>query len=379
MILLTGSTGFLGREILRTLLSARSLPIIKLLVRPHSKQSAAARIETLVLELFPEPHSRPPFNRIQIVEGDLSAERLGLSETEFDALASDTSSIIHNAALTSFDLTLQEARRINVNGMKTLLELAKRACVSGAAFRRFSHVSTAYVAGNKTGLVYAEELDLTRDFRNAYEQTKAEAETMLREMRQHFEFTITRPSIIVGRHSDGMTSNFSGLYVLSRLIANKMVQFIPGIGELPFDVVPVDYVAQVITHLHENEKAANRNFHVCAGFGRETTPLEVIQHMARVINNGFNKSPEPFTLPPFIAPDKLEKLSKRMGDVSASSSILNQTLPFVPYITSTPRFDMSQSSAVLPAELSEAPLFSDYGEKIFTYCMKSDWGKRRTI
>ena len=57
----------------------------------------------------------------------------------------EVTTVVHCGASISFDLPLEEARRINVDGTRAVLDLAGRA---GA---RVVHVSTAYVAGAQPG------------------------------------------------------------------------------------------------------------------------------------------------------------------------------------------------------------------------------------
>jgi hypothetical protein len=57
--------------------------------------------------------------------------------------------------------------------------------------------------------------------------------------------------------------------------------------------------------------------------------------------------------------------------------LLNQILPFIPYMISNPRFDTKMTldkfgSNGLP------PLFENYAETIFKFCIESRWGRVQT-
>jgi len=50
--------------------------------------------------------------KVVVLEGDLSFERLGLDETTFDAVASETDVIINSAAVVSFDERLGQGTEL---------------------------------------------------------------------------------------------------------------------------------------------------------------------------------------------------------------------------------------------------------------------------
>jgi thioester reductase-like protein len=88
--------------------------------------------------------------------------------------------VIHCAATVSFTLGLDESRAINVEGTRHLLDLAGLSAARGH-FDCFTHVSTAYVAGDHRGTFAEHELNIGQDFRNAYERSKFEAESLVRD------------------------------------------------------------------------------------------------------------------------------------------------------------------------------------------------------
>ena len=81
----------------------------------------------------------------------------------------------HVARLKPFAQTLSAARGINVEGTRRLLELTSM-CDSRA---RWLYVSTAFVAGQRTGMINELDPAACSDFVNAYEQSKAEAEHLV--------------------------------------------------------------------------------------------------------------------------------------------------------------------------------------------------------
>ena len=168
------------------------------LVRAADEPAAAERIDGVLSDLFGRRASRYA-GRVQALPADLTAPGLGLEPAAADALAASVSDVIHAAASVSFDLPLQEAREINVQGTGRMLELAGR--VGG--LRRFAYVSTAYVAGTHEGTFSEADLDVGQGFRNSYERSKHEAESLVRAHAGRLPVTILRPSIVVGDRRSG--------------------------------------------------------------------------------------------------------------------------------------------------------------------------------
>ena len=115
--------------------------------------------------------------------------------------------IVHSAAELRFDGALDEMRRINVEGVRHLLELA-RAAHEHHGIARYAHVSTAYVAGGRTGDVAEADLTNEHGFSNTYEQTKYEGEMLVRRAlqptRAELESATKRVHALVRAFVDGV-------------------------------------------------------------------------------------------------------------------------------------------------------------------------------
>lgn len=108
-VVLTGATGFLGKEILRGLLKDEKVSSIHCL-------AVRRRIPGLP-ELFSHP-------KVHLHYGDLGAPQLGLSESETGSIFSCADIVIHNGADVSFMKTYQTLKLINVASTKELVKLA---------------------------------------------------------------------------------------------------------------------------------------------------------------------------------------------------------------------------------------------------------------
>ena len=156
-------------------------------------------------------------------------------------LQAETTRVIHSAATVRFDHSLDEARHINVEGTRQILDFAG----GHAPASSFTYVGTAYVAGERYDLVREDELNVGQGYRNTYEQTKAEAEALVRSRLGSLPGVILRPSIIVGDSRTGVTSSFKMMYWPLKIYARRLWRTVPGYPDAVLDIVPVDYVARL--------------------------------------------------------------------------------------------------------------------------------------
>ena len=130
--------------------------------------------------------------------------------------------------------------------------------------RRYAHVSTAYVAGTHAGRFLESDHDVAQTFRNSYEQSKFEAERLVRDA-AGLPTMILRPSIVVGDRNSGWTSAFNVLYWPLRAFARGLYPAVPAVRSSPVDVVSIDYVADAIYELCQSSEAVGQTYHLTAG------------------------------------------------------------------------------------------------------------------
>jgi dephospho-CoA kinase len=245
--LVTGFPAFTARRMIDKLLAAE--PATKLYVLAQPKFAAdAAKF------LAGKPNA-------EVLVGDVCDMDLGLSSTEYRALSKELTWIHHLAGIYFMGVDDETARRVNVSGTRTMLELAGDA----SRLERVVHWSTAMVSGDRKGTVYEEDLEVGQKFHNAYERTKYEAERLARTAMRRLPITVLRPGIVVGDSRTGMIDKLDGPYYLMTLIAtNASGLRLPllGRGDAPLHLVPIDYVIDAAWQVARHESAPGKTFHL---------------------------------------------------------------------------------------------------------------------
>ncbi len=357
-VLLTGTTGFVGMELLERYLQRSERQIVTL-VRAGGPDSARARVDAVLENLFGS-RARHYRGRVEAVAADMTAPGLGLDPATRERIAERVSTIVHSAASVSFTLPLAEAREINLEGTRRMLEFAELARELGG-LECYGHVSTAYVAGTHPGRFSEHDLDVGQEFHNSYEQSKFEAEQLVRS-HDGLPSKIMRPSIVVGNRSNGWTSAFNVLYWPLRAFARGMFTAIPGISSAPVDVVSIDYVADAAHALCETGGGSGETYHLTAGSHAST-----IGEIAGLASRYFRR-PSPKVVPPaeFAARER----------TAAENSALDASRAYFPYFSIDTVFEDAATRARLePVGILASPL-SDYLERLLDFATLSRWGKR---
>ena len=351
LILVTGATGFLGVQLVRELLERKPDATLALLIRNNPGQSSQQRADSFI----PPEHR----SRVQVFSGDVSQPNCGLDPAAYSRLSAETTRVIHSAATVRFDHSLDEARRINLGGTRHILDFAAGA----RQLRSFAYVGTAYVAGERTGLVREDELALGQSYRNTYEQSKAESEALVQSRLGSIPGMILRPSIIVGDSKTGVTSSFKMMYWPLKIYARGLWRTIPGYPDAVLDIVPVDFVARSVEHLLFNEAALGQTVHLCAG-PRASATIEQVAHRAKEYFNG----PEPR----FVDPKLFYAVVKPILFLSLwgrKRRVLRDGQAYRDYFTMRMQFDTSNAERLLnPAGVRPPPVL-EYLDRLFDYCV----------
>ncbi|MBL9100096.1 MAG: SDR family oxidoreductase [Myxococcales bacterium] len=359
---ITGATGFLGRELVLHLLERDPGAHLTLLIRGKDEAEAQARGLALLTDRLREEALADASRRVEVVRADLERDGLGLPAGALDDLAARTKGVIHGAASVSFSLPIERARAINVDGTRRMLDLAR------AAGAPLDYVGTAYVAGERRGLVLESELDCGQSFHNTYEQSKLEAEQLVQARAGEQQVTIYRPSIIVGDSQTGRTASFKVLYWPLKIYARGF-RLAPGRPDTPMDVVPSDYVVGAIAHLRARPGPSGQVYHLCAGPERTATLSEIAGLASR-----FFRVKKPI----FVQPTLLIKARPLIDRFTWGRlrRILIAGRVYTPYLSLQLQFDTQRARAGLAGSGIAVPRVEDYFANLFKFAVESDWGKK---
>ena len=158
-IFLIGSTGFMGKVTLSMLLYRfPNIGRVYVTVRARSQEESEIRFWNSVI-------TAPPFNplrerygsalegfireRVVVLGGDIGDTNLGYTDDEAQKVADDIDIVVNSAGNVTFNPTLESALRTNVVGTQNVIAFAKRMKRPALV-----HVSTCFVAGNRSGPVW---------------------------------------------------------------------------------------------------------------------------------------------------------------------------------------------------------------------------------
>jgi len=367
-ILITGATGFLGRNILFRLLEKDPKHRFCLIVRGRKDKSPRDRLRAILNARYDLDQIRAFEKRIDLVLGDVTWRRFGMDDRAYGRLSYNVVRIIHAAATVSFNLPLDMARNINVQGTKNMLDFAEDAC-RAKTLERLDYVGTAYVAGRRRGSILEDELDQGQQFNNTYEQTKCEAEKLVRERWQHLPAAVYRPSIIVGESTTGRTSSFNVMYFPLKLYARGIWRWVPGSPDTPVDIVPVDYICDALETIAAAPGTVGKCYHLTASENATS-----IGQGARMAQAYFGGKPVRF-IPPKVYMNTFHRMADLFTFGRLHDTLMNKGALYLPYFMNHLRFDNGNTRAILGKHGLQAPKVEDYFARIFQFCIDTDWGK----
>jgi thioester reductase-like protein len=252
LALVTGVPRLLARRVARAILARRPSALVAL----FTPESLAAQTQTAQQNLPQELQSR---TRLQL--GDVSAIDLGLAGPELQPLAASVTHLFHLAENNDPNTPPATLRRENLEGTANVLSFAAE-CPN---LQRVVYLSSAFVSGDRAGVVMEDELDEGQSFHNAYEESKFEAEALVQSWSNRIPITVVRPSLLVGDSLSGEADGLAGPFyaVAARIISPKALRLpLPGSGHAPLNLVPVDFVAEALAALAYAETAKGQTFHL---------------------------------------------------------------------------------------------------------------------
>ncbi|KAF8647879.1 hypothetical protein HU200_065139 [Digitaria exilis] len=185
-ILVTGSTGFLGKILVEKILRVQpDVKRIYLPVRAPDAESAKKRVETEVIgkELFGllrETHGKrfQSFidEKVVPLAGDIIQENFGVEGAQLAEMTREVNVIVNGAATTNFYERYDVALDVNVMGVRHMCQLAKQ-CPN---LEVILHVSTAYVVGERQGVIQERPFKLGETLREDEPELRLDIDAELR-------------------------------------------------------------------------------------------------------------------------------------------------------------------------------------------------------
>lgn len=207
-IFVTGGNGLLGTHLVDVLSKSEDIDRIYILVRDIKK----ARQSILENENINK-------NKILLLEGNLTSLRLGLNDHEISLLDS-VQEVYHLAASVSLSNNIDTKSSIfevNVTGTKNLLDILTKK----ERLNKFFFISSAYSCGYYEEEVPEDWLTKPKKFRNFYEESKFQAEQLVKEYSDKYRIQciVLRPSILLSDYpSDHLKIRDHTIYLYGKLL-----------------------------------------------------------------------------------------------------------------------------------------------------------------
>lgn len=215
-IVIAGANSFVASHFVHELL-VRGYDVVAL-VRGSSDQSATERMNQALIDTTLEYPVQP--DNLTVLNYALLDEGFGLSEKDLDWVFRDGVDYFHFAASLKFDYqSKEEIFETNIDGLSNALEVFNHNSDSES---RFFFISTAYSCGIFSG-IFEEKFypdDDISSFRNYYEQSKRNAENVLKVYMEQNGISahVIRLSQVVGNSQTGVTITDYGIFDFARRI-----------------------------------------------------------------------------------------------------------------------------------------------------------------
>jgi thioester reductase-like protein len=346
--LVTGFPGFIGRR------------LVEHIARSDPEGQIFALVQTKHLETA-EQHRKQIGGKLDLLTGDVEDMHLGLSGQEYQRLCDEVTDIFHLAAISYLGIPKETAWRVNVDGTRNVIELA-RDC---ARLRRFNHFSTCYVSGDRMGVIAEDELDRGQSFHNVYEETKFHAEKLVQKAAATLPVSIYRPPSVVGDSRTGEIDRFDGPYYLGILLVMSPLVVplpLPGNGIAPLNVVPVDFVVEAVWAISRDPRGAGGTFHLV-----DPNPMSARRAYEMIAEKAHKK------LPRFNLPSKAADVMLRLPLLE---KIARPQRAAITYVNHLAIFNWNNTMELLDGTGIRCPPLSSYLDKLMSY-VKDHYRKRR--
>jgi thioester reductase-like protein/short-subunit dehydrogenase len=341
----TGGTGFIGRRVVARLLETEPDARVWVLVR----RSSLGRFERLAADWGERAYPLVG----ELPDLDLTGETV--------AELGQIDHVVHCAAI--YDLTAGEAeqRAANVEGTRTVVELARRLDAT------LHHVSSIAVAGDFPGEYTEDDFDVGQRLPTPYHQTKFEAELLVRST-PGLRYRIYRPAVVVGDSRTGAMDKIDGPYYFFGILSKLAVLprftplLLPDTGRT--NIVPVDYVADAIVALMHADGPSSfdgQTFHLTAPKGIGL--LGIYRGVAKAAGLAPVRGP----LPRSVATPVLKVSGRAKVVRNMAATQLGIPAEVLDVVELAPTFVSDKTQEALRGTGIRVPEFAAYAPKLWRY------------
>ncbi|HYD79276.1 MAG TPA: SDR family oxidoreductase [Paucimonas sp.] len=352
----TGATGFIGKRLVKKLLSRKG-NVVYFLMREESRDKLPALLE----------YWETSKARAIPVYGDLRAAKLGVSKEDVKALSKNIDHFFHLAAIYDLGADAEEQMAVNVEGTRNAVAFAN---AIGAGC--LHHVSSIAAAGMFEGIFREDMFEEAENLDHPYFATKHESEKIVRNETKG-AFRVYRPGMVVGDSKTGEMDKIDGPYYFFKLI-QRIRQMLPpwmpmiGIEGGRVNIVPVDYVVDAMDYIAHQPKLDGKCFHLT-----DPEPMrvgDVLNTFARAAHAPTMGVRINAALFGFI-PKSIKKGMMALTPVRRVRNALMKDLglpeDMMQFINYPTRFDNREAAAVLKGSGISCPRLDDYAYRLWDY------------
>jgi len=352
----TGATGFIGKRLVKKLLSRKG-NVVYFLMREASRDKVPALLE----------YWEASKTRAIPVFGDLREAKLGVAKDEIKLLSKNIDHFFHLAAIYDMKADADEQMAVNVDGTRQTVAFA-----NAIGAKCLHHVSSIAAAGLFEGIFREDMFEEAENLDHPYFLTKHESEKIVRNEAK-VPFRIYRPGMVVGDSKTGEMDKIDGPYYFFKLI-QRIRQMLPpwmpmiGLEGGRINIVPVDYVVNAMDHIAHQDKLNTQCFHLT-----DPEPMrvgDVLNTFARAAHAPTMSLRINAALLGFI-PKSVKKGMMSLTPVRRVKSALMKDLglpdDMMQFINYPTRFDNRDTAAALKGSGIKCPQLDDYADRIWDY------------
>lgn len=349
-VFMTGATGLVGSLLLPEL--ARSFDHVYCLVRSDSDVSNLTE-----------------FHNVTTYIGDVTQQKLGLSEDAVKVLQDNVTAVLHGAAITRFDQPWKKIYPVNVVGTKNMITF----CHSLPHLEKAGFLSTAFVSGKRAGLIREEELVAT-EFVNTYEQSKFEAEQAIRAVGSAFPWAVYRLGLLFADEETGEIKQYTAVHKALKLLSKGVLPVYPSYSST-ISFVGYRFVIDALKMLFVDSFHPETTYHVTDNSRQTLTAQELLEKAIKVFSRHDQRWKDgTFQTPLLVDKDAFDASMELARETHDSTLVIISKIleTFSAHFWFDTRYDTTHLDTHSAEQLVSRPVAS-YLEKALEYAIINDW------